>query len=274
MLMPQNDAQKVQLTGAQATLLITLYAKAQDYRSRRPILNDAKADQLLGLIDYDFSQLPGFGSKSLLAIRARHLDDWIVEFIASQGDVVVLNLGCGLDTRMTRIGPPQSVRWFDLDYPDVIELRRKFYCDAEKYTMLGYPLSDSEWLRRVPHDRPTMIVADGVLEYLTEAEVGSLLSRLTSTFHHGQIAFDVMNSFAVRSGQRNLKAAMGAVHRWAVDDTSRVDALDAKLHRKDDLALFDSPYVRRLPWRLRLLFRAASLSRRYRDMIRLLRYEF
>jgi O-methyltransferase involved in polyketide biosynthesis len=180
--MPQNDTQKVQLTGAQATLLITLYAKAQDYGSRRPVLNDAKAEQLLGLIDYDFSQLPGFGSKSLLAIRARHLDDWIVEFIGSQGNVVVLNLGCGLDTRVTRIGPPQSVRWFDLDYPDVIELRRKFYSDAEKHTMLGYPLSDPDWLRRVPHDRPTMIVADGVLEYLTEAEVGSLLNRLTGTF--------------------------------------------------------------------------------------------
>jgi hypothetical protein len=32
--------------------------------------------------------------------------------------------------------------------------------------------------------------------------------------------------------------------------------------------------MRRLPWRLRLLYRVASLSRRYRDMIRLLRYEF
>lgn len=83
-----------------------------------------------------------------------------------------------------------------------------------------------------------------------------------------------MNSFAVRSGQRNLKSAMGAVHCWAVDDTRTVDALDARLHRMDDLALFDSPYVRRLPWRLRLLCGAASLSRRYRDMIRLLRYEF
>lgn len=175
---------------------------------------------------------------------------------------------------MTRIAPPPGVAWSDLDYPDVIELRRNFYGDAENYTMLGYSLTDPRWLGWVPRDRPAMVVADGVLEYLAEEEVRTLLNRLTGTIGHGQLAFDVMNSFAVRSGQRNLTSAMGAEHRWAVDDTRRVDALDARLRRMDDLALLGSPYVRRLPWSLRLLCRAASLSRRYRDMIRLLRYEF
>lgn len=166
------------------------------------------------------------------------------------------------------------MQWFDVDYPDVIELRRKFYSDDKNYAMLGYPLSDPDWLPQVPHERPTMAIADGVLEYLTEEEVGSLLNRLTSAFDHGQIAFDVINSFAVQAGRRNLETAMGAVHRWSVDDTSTVDALDAKLRKRDDLSLFGSQYVRRLPWRARLLCRAASLSRRYRDMIRLLRYDF
>ena len=75
-------------------------------------------------------------------------------------------------------------------------------------------------------------------------------------------------------GEHSLKVAMGTVHRWAVDDTHSIDALDAKLRRLDDLALVQSPYVRLLPWRLRLSCRAASVRRRYRDMIRLMRYEF
>lgn len=272
--MTESDSHKIKLTGAQATLLITLRAKAQDFRFKHPILNDAKADELLRSIDYDFSQLPGFGSKSVLALRAKHLDEWTGGFIGTHGDAVVLNLGCGLDTRVTRIAPSRGVSWFDLDYPDVIELRRKFYADAENYTMLDYSLTDPAWLTRVPPDRPTMIVADGVFEYLTEDEVGTLLNRLTGTFGHGQLAFDVMNSFAVRSGQRDLKGAMEAVHHWAVDDTRRIDALDPRLHKMDDLSLLDSPYVRRLPLHLRLLCRTASPVRRYRDMIRLLRYEF
>ena len=111
---------------------------------------------------------------------------------------------------------------------------------------------------RVPHDRPTMIVADGVLEYLRKPRSAPCSVASPSTFHHGQIAFDVMNSFAVRSGQRNLKAAMEAVHRWAVDDTSRIDALDAKLHRDGRSGAVRLSLLRRLPWRLRLLFRAAS----------------
>jgi O-methyltransferase involved in polyketide biosynthesis len=29
----------------------------------------------------------------------------------------VLHLACGLDTRVHRLDPPSSVRWFDVDYP-------------------------------------------------------------------------------------------------------------------------------------------------------------
>jgi O-methyltransferase involved in polyketide biosynthesis len=36
----------------------------------------------------------------------------------------VLHLACGLDTRIFRINPPETVRWVDVDYPDIIALRR------------------------------------------------------------------------------------------------------------------------------------------------------
>jgi O-methyltransferase involved in polyketide biosynthesis len=96
-----TEAQKVDLKGAPATLLITLYAKALDYRLPHPILNDERADQIVEMIDYDFERVTGFGDSVMMAIRARQYDEWLKEFLARHGDAVVLNLGCGLDTRVS-----------------------------------------------------------------------------------------------------------------------------------------------------------------------------
>ena len=71
--------------------------------------------------------------------------------------------------------------------------------------MIESSLTEPGWLEMVPNDRSVMIVADGVLEYLTEGEVKTLLNRLTSHFSHGEIAFDVMNLFAVESAKSRLR---------------------------------------------------------------------
>jgi hypothetical protein len=101
-----------------------------------------------------------------------------------------------------------------------------------------------------------------------------LLDRLLTHFAHGEIAFDVMNTFAVRAGSRNLKETTGAAHRWAVDDTRTVDALNPRLRRTGDLSLFSSRYIWKLPWKFRALYAGMSLLPPFRNMMRLLRYAF
>jgi len=269
-----TEAQKVDLTGAPATLLITLYAKALDYRSPNPILNDERADQIVEMIDYDFEKLTGFGDRIMMALRAKQYDEWLREFLAAHRDAVVLNLGCGLDTRVSRVDPPASVRWFDIDFPEVIDLRRNFYVDSGSYTMLATSLSEKQWLEQVSRDLPAAIVAEGVFEYMEADDVKALLHRLTSHFAEGQVIFDCLNSFAVQSGRTELETKTGAVHRWAVDDIREVDALEPRLRRIDDLSVLRTRYRRELSWRYRLVFAAASLVPRFRDILRLLRYEF
>jgi O-methyltransferase involved in polyketide biosynthesis len=146
-LTPGDDGQaprphKVNLPGVQETLLIPLYARALDSRTRHPILGDKKADEMVRMIDYDFERLKGFGNRNVLVARAKQFDDWTREFIRSNPEAVVLNLGCGLDSRASRISPPSGVEWFDLDFPGVILERRKFFSDRDGYRMLGYSLTD------------------------------------------------------------------------------------------------------------------------------------
>jgi O-methyltransferase involved in polyketide biosynthesis len=72
--LPSPTSHKLKLTKVQETLLIPLYAKALDHRSKAPILNDAKADEIVRSIDYDFAKTGGFGDESLV-VRAKHYDE-------------------------------------------------------------------------------------------------------------------------------------------------------------------------------------------------------
>lgn len=120
-----------------------------------------------------------------------------------------------------------------------------------------------------------MVLAEGVLEYLTGGEVKTLLNRITGHFLHGQIAFDVMNSYAIKAGRSRASRTTGALHQWSVEDLEEVDQLDPKLTRVTELSLFRSPYIQQLPWGYRLVYRCVSLfPARYKNMIRLLRYQF
>lgn len=265
---------KIHLTNEKATLLITLYAKALDNRSKRPLLHDTKADEMAALIDYDFEKLNGFDTGNLTVLRAKQLDEWLKAFLQTSPHAVVVNLGCGLDTRITRIHPPASVRWFDIDYPEVISLRENFYDNREGYTMIGSSVTSSEWLLNVPNTSPVMVIAEGLLEYLDEEDVKTLFNRITDYFPSGQLVFDVMNSFAVQSGKAHLNEVTGAAHKWAIDNPDAVDKLDPKLKRIADLPLFASPYRHNLPWQSRLLYSVMAHIPPFRTMLRLLHYQF
>jgi O-methyltransferase involved in polyketide biosynthesis len=265
---------QIKLTNVQKTLLITLYAKAMDFRSGNPILHDAMADELVGRIDYDFTKLNSWGNDNLIVVRARQYDDWIQEFIRGNPSCVVLNLGCGLDTRVTRINPPPAVSWFDVDFPEVIRLRKNFYTDHLDYRMIESSLTDPAWLAEIPAEQPGLVVAEGVLEYLTAENVKLLLNRLTDHFSHGAIAFDVMNSFAIQSAKSAANEPIAGLHTWEVNDLREVDALNPKLKRDKAISVFRSSYIGKLPISYRLLYGAMALVPKFCNMIRLLRYQF
>lgn len=137
--------------------------------------------------------------------------------------------------------------WFDVDFPDVIQLRKNFYANYPGYRMIESSITDPVWLTEIPTEQPVIIVAEGVLEYLTAEEVKMLLNRLTSYFLHGVIAFDVMNSFAIQSAKSAANEPTAGLHRWEVNDIREVDALDPKLKRDKAISVFRSPYIGKLP---------------------------
>jgi O-methyltransferase involved in polyketide biosynthesis len=210
------DFSSIRWGSVEWTNLVTLYLRAHESQSRRTILGDKAAAEAVDRIDYDFkrihrSSLPA-SNQYLVALRAKQLDDWCGEFLERHSDAVVLHLGCGLDGRAFRLDPPASVLWFDLDQPGVIELRRRLYCETEQYRMIGSSVTDPQRLDSIPTGRPTLVVAEGLLMYLTEHEVRRLLDRLVDRFGHGQLLFDTVSPL----GPPLSRAFTKGIVKWGI----------------------------------------------------------
>jgi O-methyltransferase involved in polyketide biosynthesis len=205
------------------TNLVTLYLRAYESRSPRPILGDHAAAEAVERIDYDFKRVhraaQPWGSQYLVALRAKKLDDWTKDFLRRHPDAVVLHLGCGLDTRALRIQPPPTVQWFDLDQPGVIELRRKLYDETDAYRMIGSSVTDPGWLDQIPTGWPAVVVAEGLLMYITEREVRELFARLIDWVGHGELLFDT----TAPSGPRLSKLFTHGIVKWGVRDARGIE---------------------------------------------------
>jgi len=46
--------------------------------------------------------------------------------------------------------------------------------------MIGSSVTDEAWMDEIPTDRPMLMVAEGLVMYLTESQVRTLLQRLTT----------------------------------------------------------------------------------------------
>jgi methyltransferase (TIGR00027 family) len=117
----------------------------------------------------------------VVAIRTVVIDGFVRSAIASGIDTII-NIGAGLDTRPYRMELPSSLRWVEVDHPDVIERKAAHLrdetprCAIERW---GLDLTD-DGARKELFDRigtaslKAMALTEGVIGYLTVDQVASL----------------------------------------------------------------------------------------------------
>ncbi|HET7649299.1 MAG TPA: SAM-dependent methyltransferase [Gammaproteobacteria bacterium] len=117
-----------------------------------------------------------------LVVRTQVLDELILQAVEEDGYDTVLNLAAGLDTRPYRLALPATLRWAEVDLPDMIEYKREALKDATCFCRLercALDLKDSE-ARRALFARigagatKMLVITEGLLLYLHEEEVKDL----------------------------------------------------------------------------------------------------
>jgi len=267
-------AQEYQLTEEKETLFVPLLGKATVSRQANPILVDHKAEEIIDRVDYDFERLLApKKTLTMLAMRAKKLDSYVLDYLRRAEDPVVLHLGCGLDSRVLRVGFDKGA-WFDLDYPDVIALRREFYDETPNYHMIGSSVTERAWLDQLPRDRgPACIVAEGLLMYLREEQVRQLFVDLQERLPGSEISFDAFSIFAARAANRHPSIKKTGAHiTWGIDDPREIERWGSGMTLLEEWCFADSEDVESLGVGDRLMYRATGLFGFAKKAQRILRF--
>jgi O-methyltransferase involved in polyketide biosynthesis len=202
-----TDKHVADLGPVQETLFIPLAARARETRKKRPILRDPKAVEMAGSIDYDAVKYRQAGAGAVVILRTAIFDSWVRAFLAQHPDGTVVEIGTGLNTRFERVDNGR-VHWIDLDLPDTIELRRKFFTDSGRRQMLAASVLDDEWLQAVrERPEPYFFIADGVLVYLPEDAVSRTLAGIAERF-------PVVDSATITRPPRPFRAQLPPRYRY------------------------------------------------------------
>ena len=115
--------EKINLSGVPETMLQTIYARAKESRGRGEI-HDAKAEEIIEKLDYDFSLADkDTAMRSGVIARTIVLDKLTKSWLAAHSGAVVINSACGLDTRCYRMSG--YAHWYNLDLPETMAVREK-----------------------------------------------------------------------------------------------------------------------------------------------------
>jgi O-methyltransferase involved in polyketide biosynthesis len=266
---------KVSLTEEKETLLATLYGRARDAKQSRPILADAMAAQTVEKLDYDFGRMKiDARVAASVAVRAKYFDSLTAAFLANFDTATVVHMAAGLDTRVWRVAPGPGIEWYDVDYPEVIELRDKLFPVREGYRTIGSSVTEAGWLEAIAPGRPTLVLAEGLTMYLRPEAGHELMRRLSDRFAKGTIAFDAFNRFGIRMQKLNPAVrGSGATLYWGIDDPHELERANPKLRLVESVNALYEPGVAELPLSSRIFAKLVWPFPSLRTMGRYLRYE-
>ncbi len=229
------------------TLLIALYARALEAQSPAPLIQDDKAASLVKQLDYDFSRfrLRGYDQVATI-LRLREFDRRTEDFLVRHPDAVVVHVGCGLDTRFERVDNGR-VQWYDLDLPEVIDLRRKLMVETARCRFLGYSVFDRAWRDavRIHAGRPFLFLAEGVFPYFEEVQVEDVVLSLKEQFPGAELVCDAMTPFMIRL--HNLKLTFSKITarlHWGLKHGRDLERWSVGIRLLDEWFYFDRPEPR------------------------------
>lgn len=217
------------------TLYIPLYGKA--YVSCRGILlADPKAEAIWASESFP---LKGKSKSKWLAfymgIRAAVFDSWMEDTMKQQLDAVILHIGCGMDSRVERVGTGGHL-WYDLDFPEVIGERKRYYTETDDYKMIAADVRETAWLEGLPKGS-AIIVMEGVSMYLTPEQLSGVLANFGRHFEKVFLLMDCYTEFAAKASRyKNPINDVGVTKVFGLDDPCAcIEETKLRFQREHDM---------------------------------------
>jgi O-methyltransferase involved in polyketide biosynthesis len=253
------------LNAVSRSLLIPLYFRAAESQCFDALVRDPKAVELVARLDVDFSGVQKLKDEQVnYLLRMREFDRLARAFLVEHPAGVIVDLGCGLDTRFERVDNGQVV-WYGLDLPEVIALRKELLDETPRSHFIGCSVLDFSWMDTLSGrvGWPILFLAEAMLVYLAEADVKRLVQALAERFPGAELACDAYSPVVVRFHPRPPAVPRP---RWGLKDDRDVEAWAPGIRLLSQWYTFDEPEPRL--GALRLLRHIPFVAR----MVRIVRY--
>ena len=205
----------------QETLVIPLYARKLCTELYPSLFKDPKAVSLIERLDYDFSQvekqsealMQRFGALEV-AMRQTDLALEVKGYLKEHPKAAVVNLGCGLDQTGENCDNG-SCLIYNLDMPDVIEIRNQLIPAGERQVNIACDLNDTSWFQKIDASNGAVFFASGVFYYFRIEDAQNLINRMAAAFPKGKLVFDsagkmalkmMLKTFIKQAGIKNVNA--------------------------------------------------------------------
>lgn len=237
------------------TLLIPLIIRSQESERSKGLFKDKAAQAVVAQLPagaFNFSMHPFMRIGT--AVRIRYFDDLAKKFLCDTEHPVVVQLGCGLDTRFSRVDFGKGLH-INIDLPEVVAMRQKVMPTRDTRDLdWAEDLLEENWLCRLEKEyagHTFLFIAEGVLMYFAEKEVRKLLIGIAERFPGAHIAFDTSGSLTTRminkkSAVQQLKASLA----WAYDDDGSINTWHPQLRRVERAYYFNRYVMRWGIWSL------------------------
>ena len=129
-----------------------------------------------------------------IAVRTYLFDNGVKALLARQPVDVVINLAAGLDSRPYRLDLPPTLKWIEVDLPQILEEKRQILANEKpmcKLEVIAENLADPARRKALFAEMNTrgqdiLVITEGLLLYLDDEKVSSLAADLLAqlNFRH------------------------------------------------------------------------------------------
>ena len=213
----------IKLSGVPETMLQTVYARAKESNGRGAI-HDAKAEELIEKLDYDFSLADkDTAMHSGVIARTIVLDRLTKAWLGAHPGAVVVNIACGLDTRCYRMSG--YAHWYNLDLPETMAVREKLLPESGTISQIAMSAME-DWGSEISEQNvQVLIVIEGLTMYLSEADVQRIFRVISHRFEKATVFVETMNPIIVKRFQEKSIEGSNAKFTWGVKDGPALAAM-------------------------------------------------
>ncbi|MCM1268714.1 MAG: class I SAM-dependent methyltransferase [Bacteroidales bacterium] len=206
----------LQLGDVQETALIPLAVRANETKRKNARIHDEKAVEIIETLKVDTKDIDKFFSHEGVVARTIMFDRTLKKLLEKYPNAVCVNIGCGLDDRFSRVDNGK-IRWFNVDLPDSIEVRRKVFAETEREHMLAGNILKNDWIRDIPKADMVIVIAEGLLMYFSKEQVRTILNNLTDSFGCGFLLAELMHPKMMKEKAHDTVKHTNAKFGWGTE---------------------------------------------------------